>query len=129
MQHIVPYLFYLDAPAAIEFLCKAFGFAEEFRHLMPDGKIGHAQLSHEGGTIMLASVWPETGMASPMDLPGVHGQIYCRVADADSHYQKAREAGATIAAIPLDQYGERSYRALDTEGHRWIFASPKRSSG
>lgn len=27
-QHIVPYLSYRDAPAAIEFLCKAFGFSK-----------------------------------------------------------------------------------------------------
>lgn len=30
-QFIVPYLGYSDAPAAIEFLCRAFGFEERLR--------------------------------------------------------------------------------------------------
>jgi uncharacterized glyoxalase superfamily protein PhnB len=60
-----------------------------------------------------------------MDLSGIHTQLYCGVDNVDAHYEKARAAGATIIAEPADQpYGERTYRALDPEGHRWIFGSP-----
>jgi uncharacterized glyoxalase superfamily protein PhnB len=35
----------------------------------------------------------------------------------------ARAAGAVILQEPEDQfYGERSYRAVDPEGHVWTFA-------
>ena len=36
---------------------------------------------------------------------------------------RARAAGATIAQEPSDQfYGDRTYRAVDLEGHMWTFA-------
>ena len=123
-QRIVPYLAYADAPAAIEFLCGAFGFEERFRFPMPDGSIGHAEIVYEGNVVMLASAGAEMGFKSPKDLSGVHSQVFCRVNDVDAHYEKAKAAGATIATAPKDQHGERAYRAMDSEGHRWIFSSP-----
>ena len=45
---IVPMLAYADAPAALEFLCRAFGFEQRFRMDMPDGTIGHAELALGG---------------------------------------------------------------------------------
>ena len=60
-------------------------------------------------------------------LPAVHSQVHCYVDDVDAHYERARAAGATIAAAPRDEdHGERSYRAVDPEGHRWIFATSVR---
>ena len=92
---------------------------------MEDGRIGHAELVYAGNVIMLASAWHEAGFVSPRELSGVHTQIHCHVDDVDAHYRRAREAGATVIAEPRDQpYGERTYRALDPEGHRWIFAAP-----
>jgi uncharacterized glyoxalase superfamily protein PhnB len=41
----------------------------------------------------------------------------------DQHCERARAAGATIAAEPEDQfYGDRTYRAFDPEGHCWSFS-------
>lgn len=128
-QRIVPYLGYADAPAALEFLCRAFGFEERFRMPMPDGRIGHAEVTLDGGLLMLASIWAEAGQMSPRDLPGTHSQVLCVVDDVDAHYERARAAGATIAAPPEDQpHGDRIYRAIDPEGHRWIFATPLRDA-
>lgn len=125
-QRIIPMLAYRDAPAAIAFLCRAFGFEEKYRLDMPDGRIGHAELALAGNKLMLASVWDEGGMKSPMELPAVHSQIYCAVDDVDAHHARARDAGCIIAAAPADQpYGARMYRAVDPEGHRWIFATEK----
>jgi uncharacterized glyoxalase superfamily protein PhnB len=48
-----------------------------------------------------------------------------RVDDVDAHFRRALAAGATVIDQPADQeYGERTYRATDVEGHRWIFATP-----
>ncbi len=124
-QRIIPYLAYRDAPAALDFLTRAFGFEERFRHPMPDGTIGHAELAYRGNVVMLATVWDAGGMASPRELPAVHGQVFCWVDDVDAHHARARAGGATVIAAPEDQpYGERTYRAVDPEGHRWIFAAP-----
>lgn len=122
-QRVIPYLAYADAPAAIEFLSGAFGFEEQFRVPMPDGKLGHAQLSLGDNVLMLASVYPEMGFASPRDLPAHHGQVMCYVDDVDAHYERAVAAGAVITQEPRTAYGDRSYRATDLEGHRWIFAT------
>jgi len=123
-QSIVPYLAYDDAPAAIAFLCDAFGFEELYRLEMPDGRIGHAELGLRGNVLMLASAYPELGFASPAKLPSVHATLSIDVDDLDAHCARARAAGATIAAEPAEQpHGDRSYRALDPEGHRWTFST------
>ena len=38
MQRFIPYLSYQDAPAAIDFLERAFGFEERSRYPMDDGR-------------------------------------------------------------------------------------------
>jgi PhnB protein len=121
-QRIIPYLAYRDAPAAIEFLCKAFGFEERYRLPMPDGRLGHAELACGDCVVMLASAYPELGFHSPRDLSGLHAQVLCYVDDVDAHHARAVAAGATIEAEPSDQfYGDRTYRAVDREGQRWSF--------
>lgn len=123
-QRVIPYLAYEDAPAAIEFLCGAFGFRERTRLAMPDGRIGHAELGLEDNALFLASVFEEMGLASPRHLPAVCAQLLCYVDDVDAHFERAKAAGATIAMEPADQfYGDRLYRAIDPEGHRWMFAT------
>jgi uncharacterized glyoxalase superfamily protein PhnB len=78
-----------------------------------------------GNDIMLATTWKDGGLASPMDLPAMPYQLFVEVDDVDAHFRRAQEAGAVIIAAPEDQpYGHRTYRTLDPEGHRWIFASP-----
>ena len=123
-QTLIPYLSYQDAPAAIDFLCRAFGFEETYRLEMGDGKIGHAELDFGGNSLMLASTYPELGFQSPDALDGIHSQIHIDVDDVDAHCAHAKSQGATIAAEPSDQpHGDRIYRAVDPEGHRWIFST------
>ena len=76
-----------------------------------------------------ASAWEEAGQFSPLDLSGVHTVLYVHVDDVDAHCEKARAAGAIVIAEPEDQFhGARSYRAMDPEGHRWIFATQIREA-
>ena len=124
-QTIFPMLDYEDAPAAIEFLTSAFGFMEDSRMEGDDATIAHAELSLEGQVVMLASVWRDGGFSTPRELKGNHSQLFCVVADVDLHFQRARDAGAIVIGEPQDQdYGYRTYRATDPEGHRWYFAGP-----
>lgn len=122
---IIPMLAYDDAPAAIGFLCRAFGFTEDYRLQMDDGRIGHAELSFGDATISLSSVYAEMGFCSARDAGGIYSQLHVEVDDVDAHFEHARTAGAIVAAPPEDQpYGGRMYRAVDLEGHRWIFSTP-----
>ncbi len=123
MQRIIPYITYAEAPAAIEFLCKAFGFEERYRVPMPDGRVGHAELGYRDSIVMLASVYEEMGLASPRDLPAHHSQIMCYVDDVDTHHATAKAAGAVVTDLEDQPYGDRTYRAVDPEGHRWIFST------
>lgn len=125
---IIPCLRYRDAPAAIDWLCKAFGFA---RHAVyADGAtVHHAQLSFGNGMVMLGSVdnASEFGrrMVQPDELGLRETQCPCViVADADAHYAQARAAGAVIVDDIRDQdYGGRGYSCRDPEGHLWWFGS------
>ena len=122
-QRIIPYLAYADAPAAVEFLCKAYGFEAGVQMEMGDGVLGHAELHLGDNVVFLSTAFAEMGHASPKDLTAVHGQVMIYVDDVDAHYEHARAAGAEIAEEIADQfYGDRNYRTVDPEGHHWIFS-------
>ncbi len=126
--NIIPTLKYEDAPAAIDWLCRAFGFQ---KHLVVPGEAGvieHAQLTLGTGMIMLGSVRDttfDTHQKTPKAVGGVGTQSpYVIVEDVDAHYQQAIACGAEIAMKPADQdYGGRLYSCWDPEGHLWNFGS------
>lgn len=121
-QRIVPYLTYADAPAAIEWLCRVFGFEEVRRMEVGDGRIGHAALRFQGEQVMLASSFEEAGTKSPRELPALHQQITVYLDDVDAHFAHVQAQGAEILSEPEDQFwGDRTYWVQDLEGHRWTF--------
>jgi uncharacterized glyoxalase superfamily protein PhnB len=61
---IIPYLFYRDLPAALEWLARAFGFTEEMRTGTPSGGM-HGQMMLSGQRIMMGQGAKQWGMASP----------------------------------------------------------------
>ncbi len=129
-QRIVPALSYDDAPAMIEFLCRAFGFVERFRLEMPDGGIGHASLLSDGAELTLASAYPEGGLGGPGSLPHRHASVMVYVDDVDAHHARAAAEGATILQAPEDQFfGDRTYRVADPEGGVWWFHQHLRDVG
>ena len=123
--HIIPCLRYADAPAAIAWLKKAFGFTETMVVPGPDGTIAHAQLAFGTGMIMLGSAQDDAlALKSPCDLGGITQTIYVIVENADAHYARAVLAGAEIVRELEDTpYGSRDYSARDPEGHLWNFGT------
>ncbi len=125
---IIPCLRYRDAPAAIEWLCEAFGFE---RHLVVPGENGtilHAQLSFGNGMIMLGSVRDnELGglIKHPDEIGGAETQFSCVIVEnADEVYENAKAAGAEIVTDIRDEdFGGRGFSCLDPEGHFWNFGS------
>lgn len=123
--NIFPFLRYQDAPAAIEWLAKAFGFEKHAVYPGSDGTIAHAELSVGAGIIMLGSARKDVlGMKSPRELGAVNQGIYVALDDIDAHYARARAAGAEILRPLADtDYGAREYTARDLEGHLWSFGT------
>lgn len=128
---IIPVLRYADAPAAIDFLCDAFGFTRHAVHADPADPtlIAHAELVRDGQMIMLSSALPSpftiaARMRLPAEVGAVTQAIYVVLGDVDDHARIAAAAGAEILLPAEDQsYGGRGYTARDPEGNVWSFGS------
>jgi len=132
----IPTLYYRDPIAAIRWLEAAFGF--ELNALVTDdqGRVGHSEMTYRGAVLSVHPEFSSPALLGPAQLksPASTGGMSCqfvRVAvedDIDAHCEHARQAGAQITQEPKDEfYGERIYRALDPEGHVWVFAQPIRT--
>jgi len=127
IANVIPTLRYRDAAAAIEWLCRAFGFERQL--IVPDGSggVAHAQLVFGNGMIMLGSAHDDDAFGKlqkpPRDVGGVGTQsAYVIVADPRAHHDRAVAAGAEVA-LPLEDkdYGGSGYTCRDLEGHVWSF--------
>jgi len=123
--NMFPALRYVEAPAAIDWLEKAFGFHRQMVVPGPDDTIAHAQLSLGPGIIMLGSTRDdELGMKSPRELGATTGGVYIYVEDVDTHYERAKAAGAEIVReLAETDYDSREYSARDPEGYLWHFGT------
>ncbi len=124
----VPAATYREPKAAADWLTRAFGFEVTMAIEGPEDapNMCHYELAIDGrGRIMIGGEWSEW-TRSPASIGGVTTQNthVALSGDLDGHCARARDAGATIAAEPEDQfYGDRTYRAVDLEGHLWTFSA------
>jgi uncharacterized glyoxalase superfamily protein PhnB len=118
---------YRQPKAAVDWLVRAFGFELTMAIDGPDDDptMCHYEMAIDGrGRMMLGGEWAEWAR-SPASIGGVNTQSthVQLTGDLDGHCERARRGGATIVAEPEDQfYGDRTYRAVDLEGHVWTFA-------
>jgi uncharacterized glyoxalase superfamily protein PhnB len=121
-------LYYDDAAAAIDWLCRAFGFEVRLRIEDEGGRIEHSELTYGEGLIMVAQAGKPSFRKSPRSLDSVNTQnLMVFVDDADAHSEHARASGGKILTEPkTTDYGEdywtdRGYECEDLEGHHWWF--------
>jgi uncharacterized glyoxalase superfamily protein PhnB len=97
---VIPELAYADVREAVDWLCRAFGFAERLR-------IGdhRAQLTYGEGSIVVTRLPDGAGPVPPERRDHA---VMVQVPDVDRHHEQA--------------YGERQYTADDPGGHRWTFS-------
>jgi uncharacterized glyoxalase superfamily protein PhnB len=122
-------IIYKDPRAAIAFLEKAFGFETTLLLTDEQGNVAHSELSFGDGYVMVGNEWHEKAK-SPLSVDGANTQnVHVQLTDdIDSYCERARAAGARIVAEPETQfYGDRTFRALDPEGHMWTFAQTVRA--
>ena len=125
MNTVTPHLVCKGAAQAIEFYKKAFGAEERVRLDTPDGKkVLHASLRIGDSAIMLADEFPDWGSVGPETLKGTPVVIHLYVKDADSVFDQAVKAGATVK-MPLEDmfWGDRYGQLRDPFGHSWSIAT------
>lgn len=122
---IWPVLTYRDAPAAIEFLTKAFGFEQRavYTRDADPSVVEHAELRWPfGGGIMLGTAGKDD---SPFGrrTPG-NDSVYAVCTDPDALYEQAVAAGAEVVRELRDEdYGSRGFSVRDAEGNLWSFGT------
>ncbi|MDD2877640.1 MAG: VOC family protein [Acidiphilium sp.] len=124
MTEIIPYIFYDDVPAALDWLGRVFGFTEEMRHAKPGGM--HAQMTLDGQRIMMGQSSKDWRMQSARETGSATQGIFVYLADVDAHYDRARQAGAEIVHPPRDEPYGRTYTVRDLDSHPWFFTTPPR---
>ena len=118
---IMPVLVYRNVADAIDWLSKAFGLQEYYRHTERDGFVSNAQMRHGDAWILLGGSRKEYQARHPERRAAQSVMIF--VEDAEAHYRRAKAAGVTILVELVDtRFGERQYKAEDPEGHQWWFS-------
>jgi len=111
---VTPFIHPRGATSYIEFLSRAFGAVEEFKHEV-GGRVMHARLRIGSGAIEMGDA-----EAEPM-----RTWFYLYVPDVDALFDRAVAAGATPLSPPEDKsYGERVASVKDTIGITWYMARP-----
>jgi uncharacterized glyoxalase superfamily protein PhnB len=129
-------VFYEDPRAAIDWLCRVFGFEVRLLVEGEGGRVEHSELTYGDGLIMVGGAGPAyeerpgTGKVrkSPRMLGGANTQcMMVFVDDADAHAARVKAQGGTVTVEPEthdygdDYWADRSYAAVDLEGHSWWF--------
>jgi uncharacterized glyoxalase superfamily protein PhnB len=111
---VTPFLHVTQGVAFIDFLTRAFGASEDFRHEAPAGVVRHAR-------VRIGNALIEMGESE--DVAPMSSSFYLYVGDADALYDQAVAAGARPIAPPADRpYGDRVGTVEDTLGNLWHIA-------
>src|SRR5688500_13761792 len=106
-------LYYPDAAAAIDCLCRAFGFEVRLKVDGADGRIEHSVLVFGDGLLMVGDDRDDKRakfpyIRCPANADGANtANLMMYVDDVEAHCARAKAAGATIVREPeIHDYGE-----------------------
>jgi uncharacterized glyoxalase superfamily protein PhnB len=121
LHAITPYLAVADAAAALDFYVTAFGAVRRGEPIvMPDGRIGHAEVALGDSVLMLADEFPEIGLLAPSTRGGASQSLRLEVADPDAVVERAVAAGGVLERPVTDSPYGRGGVVVDPSGHRWM---------
>ena len=116
----IPYLAVSDARRAIDWYVEVFGAVVQGDPIvMPDGRIGHAELALAGGKLYLADEYPEIGVVAPA-ASGASVSLVLDVPDVDARAAAATAHGGRLTREIAEAYGSRNATIVDPFGHRWM---------
>lgn len=121
---LTPYLAVDDSRRALKWYADAFGARQQGDPIvMPDGRIGHAQLVIGDAVLMFADEAEDLGLLSPRTRGGVSQSLLLQVPDVDRTVARAVGLGAELARAVADYPHGRNGVVLDPFGHRWMISS------
>ena len=119
-QTITPHLVVGGAAQAADWYQQAFGAQVGARIPVPGGKFLQIEVRLGDATVMLADEFPDMGVLSPLTLGGTYGALDIATEDADTLWDRAVAAGATVHQPLQDMFwGDRHGQVIDPFGHRW----------
>lgn len=117
---LTPYLAVADARAALSWYATALDAVQTVDPVvMPDGRVGHAELTIRGARMMLADEHPELGCPAPT-AEGSPVTLHLEVGDVDAQVARLRAAGAQVDREPEDTPAGRIAVIRDPFSHRWM---------
>ena len=119
--HVIPFIYYEDSSAAIEWLKERSGSRSTSSTGATTGRSSTRAAARLGDESWGAQSY---NMKSVRELGGSNQGNYVVIEDTDAHYERAKAAGAEILEEPHDKdYGSRDYTARDLEGNVWVFGT------
>jgi uncharacterized glyoxalase superfamily protein PhnB len=91
---------------------------------MPDGRLGHAELTVGDSVLMLSEEFPEIGVRSPTTLGGAGSSLLVYVDDVDAAVERAVARDGRLERAIEDSHGDRRGVVVDPFGHRWMISAP-----
>ena len=124
MNELTPYLAVSDARAAIDWYAAVLGAEVTFDPIvMPDGRVGHAEMAIDGARFMLADAHPEIQAVAPGP-DGSPVTLHLAVSDVDGLSAQVAAAGTSLDRGPEDGGVGRVAVFRDPFGHRWFLNQP-----
>lgn len=126
MRSLTPYLAVRDARAAVDFYVEVFGATRRGEPIvMPDGKVGHAEVAVGDSVLMLAEEFPEVGNVVA---PEGGAAVRVEVPDVRAAVERAVELGAEPIGPVEDRGHGMMGRIRDPFGQRWLVAQAARAT-
>ncbi len=126
---LTPYLAVHDARAAIDWYTRVLGATPVGDPIvMPDGRIGHAELDLGGAHLYLSDAHPEIGVVAPDPDAGASITLHLELSDVDAATERARAEAGVIEREPSDNPYGRIAAVRDPFGHRWMLNGPVSAS-
>ena len=115
---VLPHISYQNLGEAIDWLTRAFGFAELYRYGEP---LSGAQMVLGEACIQMSQA--DEGEKSPAQLGyGTQG-LTIFLQDVEGLFERAKAAGAKVVETPHETvYGEFQCALQDLDGHLWLFS-------
>lgn len=126
MSELTPYICVTDSRAAIRWYSEVLG-AElvEDPIVMPDGRVGHCELSVAGARWMMSDEFASAGVAAPDPDRGASVTLHLTVDDVDALAERVVGSGTAMDRGPEDSPPVGRVAVFcDPFGHRWFLNQP-----
>ncbi len=121
MSELTPYLAVTDAREAIHWYVEHLGARVTYEPIvMPDGRIGHVELTVDGARWMMADEHPEIQVEAPDPGRGAAVTLHLTVRDVDAVVDRVLAGGGLLDRGPEDSPVGRVAVFRDPFGHRWF---------